>query len=138
MSEFVLLEFDGAVFHPDAVLAAAHVMARTLEVSLEADGRGGTRARVSPPDGAPALRDEAAAQELRRRVAAANRPLREYIVTRSLLSAGSPTPVPVPHDQRELERLVVEAERRIAEKAARFAQEGDLGAPRAADPGQAP
>ena len=95
MSEFVLLEFDGAVFHPDAVLAAAHVLARTLEVSLEADGRGGTRAHVSPPDGAPALRDEAAAQELRRRVAAANRPLREYIVTRSLLSAGSPAPVPV-------------------------------------------
>lgn len=138
MSGFARVAFDGAVFHPESVLAAAHVLARTLDVVLEADGRGGTLARVSPPEGEAALRDEAAAQELRRRVAAANRPLREYIVTRSLLSAGSPAPVPVPQDQRELERLVVEAERRIAEKAARFAQEGDLGAPRSADTGRAP
>lgn len=138
MPDSAWVAFDGAVYHPDSVLAAAHVLARTLDVVLEADGRGGTRARVSPPGGEAALRDEAAAQELRRRVAAANRPLREYIVTRSLLSAGSPAPVPVPQDQRELERLVVEAERRIAEKAARFAQEGDRERPRDADPGRAP
>lgn len=145
MSGIAKVPFDGAVYHPDSVLAAAHVLARRLTVTLEPDGRGGTLARVSPAEGAAALRDEAAAQELRRRIAAGNRTLREYIVTRSLLSAGAPAcppprrpGLPAPQDAGDLDRLLAEVERDIAEKSARFAQEAEHGRARDADTGQAP
>lgn len=138
MSGFAQMSFDGAVFHPDSVLAAVHVLARRLTVTLEADGRGGTLARVAPAEGAAALRDEAAAQELRRRIAAGNRTLREYIVTRSLLSAGTQTGAPALQDVGELDGLLTEVEREIAEKIAHFAQEAERGRSRDLDPGGAP
>lgn len=138
MSAIAEVHFDGTVFHPDSVLAAAHVLARRMTVTLEPDGRGGTLARVAPAEGAAALRDEAAAQELRRRIAAGNRTLREYVVTRSLLSAGAPPCPPAPQDAGELDGLLAEVERDIAEKSARFAQEAELGRARDADTGQAP
>ncbi|TPW21024.1 MAG: hypothetical protein FD126_1098 [Elusimicrobia bacterium] len=137
MSEFAQIVFDAELYQADSVLAAAQVLARRLAVVIKPDGRGGLVARVRPSEGAEALLEEAGAQELRRRVAAANRTLREYVVTRSLLSAGGPAVAPVPEDRRELERLVLEAERSIAQKAARFEEEG-LGQAREADPGKAP
>ena len=136
MSGFASVPFDGAVYHPDSVLAAAHVLARRFTVTLKPDGRGGPLAAVEPAAGVDVLRDEAAAQELRRRIAAANRTLREYVVTRSLLSAGGS--VPVPEERGDLEGLIAEAERQIAEKAARFEQEGELERIRAVDPEPSP
>lgn len=134
------LSLDGAVYHPDAVLAAAHVLARRLRVWLRSDGRGGTRASLAAAVGAPfdaaaaeaLFLDEAAAQELRRRAAAANAGLREYVVTQALLAAGpdpqgAPAPPP-PGGDAELERLIAEAERELEDKAARFAQEGQAAA----------
>ncbi|TBR25581.1 hypothetical protein EPO15_01940 [bacterium] len=133
MTDAAELEFDGALFHPDAVLAAAHALARRLRVSLKPDGRGGTLARVSPPEGADALLDEAAAQELRRRIAVETRPLREYIVTQSLLSAGgertgapaASSPALSPEEEAEVDRLIAEAEKEIAEKVSRFEAAGE-------------
>lgn len=154
MSDTAELRFDGTLYHPESVLAAAHVLARRLRVSLKPDGKGGTLARVSPPEGAPALEDEAAAQELRRRVAADTRPLREYIVTQALLSAGGERRAPgaegapalTPEEEAEVDRLIAEAEKEISEKVARFEAAGDPASTweernRAAggpDPGKAP
>ena len=124
--------FDGELFDPASVMAAAHGLARSLRVWVKPDGRGGTLARVSPPEGADALRDEAAAQELRRRISVATRPLREYIVTQSLLAAGgerrdtggSPTPALTPEEEAEVDRLIAEAESEISEKVALFEAAG--------------
>lgn len=135
------LEFEAAVFHPDSVLSAAHVLARSMRVWLAPDGRGGTTARLAPADGAPPegmadrFRDEVAAQELRRRVSAANRGLREYIVTQALLSAGgeraggagSGGPALSPEEDAEIDRLIAEVEKDIESKAAQFEAGGDVG-----------
>lgn len=133
MPDTAELEFDGKTYHPDAVMAAAHALARSLRVWLKADGKGGTLARVSPPEGADALRDEAAAQELRRRIAVDTRPLREYIVTQSLLAAGGerqapagvPAPALTPEEEAEVDRLIAEAEKEISEKVSRFEAAGE-------------
>lgn len=133
MSDCAEVTFDGAVFHPDAVLAAAHALARNLRVWLKSDGRGGTLARVSPADGADALRDEAAAQELRRRISTQTRPLREYIVTQSLLAAGGERQAPggtagpalTPEEEAEVDRLIAEAEKEISEKVSKFEAAGE-------------
>ena len=131
--EAVELVFDGSVYHPDSVLAAAHVLARGLRAWLKPDGHGGTVARLAPTGGgglAPlldAFRDEAAAQELRRRVAEANRGLREYVVTQALLAAAEPFRAGAalsPEDDAEVDRLIAAVEREIAEKAARFEEDG--------------
>lgn len=123
---------DAAVYHPDSVLGAAHVLARRMRVWLRSDGRGGTRARLANADGGslkPAaleamFLDEAAAQELRRRAAVANRTLREFIVTQALLSAGGERkgpPAPLsPEEDAEVDRLIAEVEREIAAKASAF------------------
>ena len=133
MSDTAELEFDGSLYKPDSVLAAAHALARRLRVWLKPDGRGGTLALVSPADGADALRDEAAAQELRRRIAVETRPLREYIVTQALLAAGGERQAPAgtapaplsPEEEAEVDRLIAEAEKEIAEKVSRFEAAGE-------------
>lgn len=83
------LEFDPAAYHPDALAAAAHLFAGRAEVWL---GEDEVTLRVSDPAALDALAAEFLAevnvQELRRRIAAANRTLREYIITQALLSAA--------------------------------------------------
>ena len=128
-TEFVL---DAGVFHPDSVLAAAHVMTRSMRVWLKPEGKKGTVVRVGPREGGAAdaeleslFREEAAAQELRRRVSAANKGLREYVVTQALLSAAGERPEAngpalSKEEDAEIDRLISEVEAEIAEKAARF------------------
>lgn len=83
------LRFDPAAYHPDAVAAAAHLFAGRAEVWL---GDGEVTLRVAEPAALDALAaeflEEVNTQELRRRIAAANRPLREYIITAALLAAA--------------------------------------------------
>jgi His-Xaa-Ser system protein HxsD len=103
------LAFDPAAYHPDAVAAAAHLFAGRAEVWL---GDGEVTLRVREPAALDALAaeflEEVNSAELRRRIAAANRPLREYIITAALLAAAGeragqaaapaapPTPAPAP------------------------------------------
>lgn len=83
------LEFDPAAYHPDALAAAAHLFAGRAEVWL---GEDEVTLRVADPAALDALAAEflaeANTQELRRRIAAANRTLREYIITQALLAAA--------------------------------------------------
>lgn len=133
-NEVATLEFilDGGVFHADSVLAAAHVMARRLRVWLKPDGKGGTVVRAALREGEDGagdpeslFREEAAAQELRRRVSAANKGLREYVVTQALLAAAGERPeahagVLSKEEDAEIDRLISEVEAEIEAKAARF------------------
>lgn len=133
MSDSAEVAFDGKLFHPDSVLAAAHVLARNLRIELADDGEGGTLAYVSPASGADTLRDEAAAQELRRRIAVETRPLRQFIVTQSLLAAGGErqasaaalSPAPNPVQISEIDRLIDEAEKEIEKKVSVFEAAGN-------------
>ncbi|MBI3297199.1 MAG: hypothetical protein HYZ75_03480 [Elusimicrobia bacterium] len=132
----VRVALDSEIYHPDAVLGAAHVLARRMRVWLRPDGRGGTQARLANAEGgrlkAATLEalflDEAAAQELRRRSGAANRALREYIVTQALLSAGRERrdlpPALSPEEDAEVDRLIAEVEGELAAKAAGFDADG--------------
>ena len=83
------LSFDPAATHPDALAAAAHVFAGRAEVWL---GEDEVTLRVADAAALDALAAEFLAevnsQELRRRIAAATRPLREYIITQALLAAA--------------------------------------------------
>lgn len=83
------LEFDPAAYHPDALAAAAHLFAGRAEVWL---GEDEVTLRVADAASLDALAAEFLAevnsQELRRRIAAANKPLREYIITQALLAAA--------------------------------------------------
>lgn len=105
------LEFDPAATHPDALAAAAHVFAGRAEVWL---GEDEVTLRVADTASLDALAAEFLAevnsQELRRRIAAANKPLREYIITQALLAAAgeraagppgpsSPAPNSKPHPE---------------------------------------
>lgn len=124
----VTVELDPKTYHEDAVLAAAHVLARRAEVWLE--GRSATL-KPKPPLGESDLEaladefvEEAVAQELRRRIAEGGRTVREYIVMQALLSAAGPQVQPTQtqlppmsaDQESEIASLIREAEQEIREQ----------------------
>ncbi|MFH1724376.1 MAG: hypothetical protein ABII00_07120 [Elusimicrobiota bacterium] len=138
------LTLDAAVYHPDSVLRAAHVMAGKLRIRIGPMKSGVSHVVLEAVEasGAVALSaladdflDEAAAQELRRRVAADNRTVREYIITLALLSASGERPLAAEkppateraasprlsqEEEAEIDRLIEEAEREIKQRAPRL------------------
>ena len=125
----VRLVLDAATYHPDSVLEAAHVLAARARVWLRKVPRGTealveARGSVSSPGLGEEFLDEVSAQELRRRIAERNRPIREYIVTQALLAASGPAhsgasrenaPLSAA-DEEEIDRLIREAEKEIEGK----------------------
>lgn len=89
------LSFDAEAYHADSLAAAAHLFAGRAEVWL-GEHEVTLRAKEGSDLGALAAEflAEVNSSELRRRISAANRPLREYIITQALLSASGERPAP--------------------------------------------
>ncbi|MFH1724833.1 MAG: hypothetical protein ABII00_09450 [Elusimicrobiota bacterium] len=119
----VSVTLDPGAIHPDAVLGAAQVLTRKAEVWVRKNGltlrpkkRSSRRALEAL---AEEFSEEAIAQELRRRIAADNRSVREFIITQALLAAAGergerPDPArsagPSGNEQNEIQELIREAE----------------------------
>lgn len=115
-----VVKVEGGSVHEESLMMAAHVLSRAAEVWL---GEGEVELKPKAGQDLEALAaefaEEVLAQELRRRVAAANRSVRDYIVTQALLSAAGQGSAPPPEQQmgnlsadqeEEIQRLIAEAE----------------------------
>lgn len=139
----------------EAVLAAAHAFSDRAEVwttdgGVELEAKEGAAADAEALDRlASEFREELVAQELRRRIAASNRSVREYLITQALLAAANeqgqqPAEAQLGNltgDQEdEIARLIQEAEQELssggapAAGAKRAAGEGGEGQDQPLDP----
>lgn len=117
----------GSAVRPEAVLTAAHVLSRKADVWLDKGevelrpkrGKAGKEALEAL---AAEFAEEAVTQELRRRVATANRSVRDYIVTQALVSAaGEAKSTAEPamgnlseEQEKDIDQLIAEAEQELA------------------------
>lgn len=139
-SRAVFVTLKGSEIRSEAVLSAAHVLSRKAEVWLGTD-----EVELRPKQGEPAdtaalealaaeFAEEAVAQELRRRVAEANRSVRDYLVTQALLSASGDDQAGAQQQmgdlskeqEKDIDQLIEEAEQELAA--------GQLAAPDAQKP----
>jgi len=124
----VTFEIDKAI-DEEAVLAAAHAFAGRAEVwttdgGVELEAQEGSGLDAAGLESlAEEFNEELVAQELRRRIAASNRSVREYLITQALLAAaneqGQQTADPqlgnLTGDQEdEIARLIREAEQELS------------------------
>lgn len=122
---FVTLK--GSAVRPEAVLSAAHVLSRKADVwmgkgEVELRPKRGKAGKAALEALAAEFAEEAVTQELRRRVAAANRSVRDYIVTQALVSAaGEAKSAAEPamgnlsqEQEKDIDQLIAEAEQELA------------------------
>lgn len=127
-SRAAVVTLEGSAIRQEAALAAAHVLSRKAEVWL---GEGEAELRLKQGEAsqealealAAEFAEEAVTQELRRRVAEANRTVRDYLVTQALISAAGDMQGAAPEPQmgslseeqeKDIDQLIAEAEAELA------------------------
>lgn len=147
-SAFVAVK--GSVVRAESVLSAAHVLSGKAEVwvgedEVELRPKGGGSGKDALEALAAEFAEEVVTQELRRRVAAANRTVRDYLVTQALITASgdaeSAAQQPMGSlsegQEKDIEQLIAEAEQELAQgQAASPAAQGSAAPPQAGAAGK--